>query len=430
MFEGSRISKGFISNWRNSKPVYHCSMPTDSYIDGQIKHDWLIDGKKTVTKNVIDKITEESLAFWYMDDGCLSNKNSEKNSPTIRLNTQGFSYEENLLLSNMLVTKFGIGNTVETSQRNNKTYYLIRIRNNSVKSFLEMVSPYMHNYFMYKTLPEFEHVVGTKEFSFKKGKRLLPVTISSIELGQTRNKLISKHPSFVYDIEVQDNHNFIADGILVHNCQNLPNLFHGDATEWIATEKIDGTSTTFSVKGFGRKREFYICSRNVVFNNPSKEERNFYKDTDGNVYLEMAEKYNVKEVMSNTLDILHKEDNSVEFLTVQGETFGGSIQKRGYSTTEHDIRVFNVIIGYKDGARKRLNPIEGTEFANKYLNMPYVPIVDEHFKIPETCDDLLALARGKSQIDGEMREGLVFRTYDGVRSFKAVDNEFLLKYHG
>ena len=212
-------------------------------------------------------------------------------------------------------------------------------------------------------------------------------------------------------------------------CQNLPNLFPGDATEWIATEKIDGTSTTFSVKGFGRKREFYICSRNVVFNNPSKEERNFYKDTDGNVYIEMAEKYNVKEVMSNTLDILHKKDSTVDFLTVQGETFGGSIQKRGYSTTEHDIRVFNVIIGYKDGSRKRLNPIEGTEFANKYLNMPYVPIVDKHFRIPETCDDLLALAGGKSQIDGEMREGLVFRTYDGVRSFKAVDNNFLLKYH-
>lgn len=213
-------------------------------------------------------------------------------------------------------------------------------------------------------------------------------------------------------------------------CQNLPRLFPGDATEWIATEKIDGTSTTFTVKGFGRKREFYVCSRNVVFNNPTKEERNFYKDTDGNVYLEMAEKYNVKEVMSNTLDILHKEDNSVEYLTVQGETFGGSIQKRGYSTTEHDIRVFNVIIGYKNGTSKRLNPIEGTEFVSKYLNMPYVPIVDEHFRIPETCDDLLALAGGKSQIDGQMREGLVFRTYDGVRSFKAVDNEFLLKYHG
>ena len=229
-------------------------------------------------------------------------------------------------------------------------------------------------------------------------------------------KKVSDFPSFVKKTDEE-------------RAQNLPNLFPGDATEWIATEKIDGTSTTFAVKGFGRKRQFYICSRNVVFNNPSKEDRNFYKDTDGNVYLEMAEKYNVKEVMGKILDELHGKNNKVEFLTVQGETFGGTIQKRGYSTTEHDIRVFNIIIGYNDGSTKRLNPIDGTEFANTLLNMPYVPIVDEHFKIPETCDDLLALAGGASQIDGQMREGLVFRTYDGVRSFKAVDNEFLLKFH-
>lgn len=28
------------------------------------------------------------------------------------------------------------------------------------------------------------------------------------------------------------------------------------------------------------------------------------------------------------------------------------------------------------------------------------------------------------------REGLVFRSVDGVNSFKAVDNNFLVKYHG
>ena len=40
-----------------------------------------------------------------------------------------------------------------------------------------------------------------------------------------------------------------------------------------------------------KKRELIVCSRNVVFNAPEKEDRNFYKDTDGNIYLEMAEKY-------------------------------------------------------------------------------------------------------------------------------------------
>ena len=38
--------------------------------------------------------------------------------------------------------------------------------------------------------------------------------------------------------------------------------------KWIATEKIDGTSTTFTLKGKGRKQEYHVCSRNVAFDTP------------------------------------------------------------------------------------------------------------------------------------------------------------------
>ena len=63
------------------------------------------------------------------------------------------------------------------------------------------------------------------------------------------------------------------------------------------------------------------------------------------------------------------------------------------------------------------------------LGIPVVPIVDMNFKIPETCEELLKIAEGPSAIDGKMREGIVIRSYDGQRSFKAVSNPFLLKYH-
>ena len=209
-------------------------------------------------------------------------------------------------------------------------------------------------------------------------------------------------------------------------CQNMPWLFNTDYNneEWIATEKVDGTSTTFTMKGFGRKREFYVCSRNVVFDKPDKQ---CYYDT--NVYLEMAEKYNIKEVLAKTLDKLHNEkDKEIEFITIQGETFGAGVQKRDYGMTNHDMVVFNIIYGYKDGSTIRLNPIQGKEAAEN-AGLKYVPIVDEHFKLPNTCEELLKIATGKSKIDGGMREGLVFRSVDGVKSFKAVSNEFLLKYH-
>ena len=48
--------------------------------------------------------------------------------------------------------------------------------------------------------------------------------------------------------------------------QNLPQLFPPDNTEWFVTEKIDGTSTTFTMKRAKRnKYDFYVCSRNVCF---------------------------------------------------------------------------------------------------------------------------------------------------------------------
>ena len=207
-------------------------------------------------------------------------------------------------------------------------------------------------------------------------------------------------------------------------CQNMPWLFPGDSRKWIATEKIDGTSTTFTMKRLKRnKYDFFVCSRNVVFDKPDK--KCFY---DTNVYLEMAEKYPIeqtlKEILVNFPDL--------EFVTIQGETYGEGIQKRGYHMKEHCFMAFNLIMGIvdKNGVihTNRLNPIE-LQTVMLHYGIPSVPVVCEHYIIPNTCDELLAFAGGESVVDGGMREGIVLRTYDGKKSFKAVDNEFLLKYH-
>ena len=203
-------------------------------------------------------------------------------------------------------------------------------------------------------------------------------------------------------------------------CQNMPWLFPGGDKEYIATEKIDGTSTTFTM--FGKKREFLVCSRNVVFDKPDKK---CYYET--NVYTEMAQKYDIENVLTRLM-----KGEAIDFyptyVTLQGETYGEGIQKRDYGLKEHKFMAFNLIFGMADGHVKRLNPREMTEVLSKF-DIPCVPIVDEHFKIPATCDELLEIAAGPSAIDGGMREGLVFRSIDGVESFKAVSNAFLLKYH-
>ena len=204
--------------------------------------------------------------------------------------------------------------------------------------------------------------------------------------------------------------------------QNMPWIL-ADKTPWYATEKIDGTSTTFTMKGFGRKREIYVCSRNVCFDTPEKMAKGAFYDT--NVYQEMAIKYDIENVLA---DILNAHKDELDFVTLQGETYGDSIQKRDYSLKGHDFMAFNLIYGYKDGHTERFNPSAMTSILKNY-NVPCVPIVDELFVMPDTVEELLEIATDKSKVDGGMREGLVFRSADGVKSFKAVSNEFLMKYH-
>jgi len=214
-------------------------------------------------------------------------------------------------------------------------------------------------------------------------------------------------------------------------CQNCFNQMKALNKKWLTTEKIDGSSATYTMKNTRNKknREMLVCSRNVVFNAPEKEARNFYKDTDGNIWLEMAAKYDMKTVLETILD----NDPNLEFVTIQGEVYGGKIQKRNYGP-EHRLAIFNVILKQNGKAPVRMNPVEMENYIfdlnSKYeFNLTTVPVLESGFELPETVEELLEIATGNSVIDGGPREGIVLRTEDGVNSFKAVSNQFLLDFH-
>ena len=201
--------------------------------------------------------------------------------------------------------------------------------------------------------------------------------------------------------------------------QNMPWIINDDGV-WIATEKIDGTSTTFTMKRgkFGRN-SFYVCSRNVCF---GEENKPCYYDT--NVYWEMAKKYDIYNVLASLLEKLPRE----EWITIQGETYGDGVQKRDYSLKEHDFAAFNLIFS----SSGRVGTMDMIRILKEY-NIPCVPVVEENVVFIDkfaTVEDMLLWAEGESKIDGLPREGIVFRTVDGQKSFKAVSNSFLLKYHG
>lgn len=192
-----------------------------------------------------------------------------------------------------------------------------------------------------------------------------------------------------------------------------------DKNPYVVTEKIDGTSTTFFLDLTGRKSDFGVCSRNV--RQMDADQKNFVSDMSGigNVYWEMAFKYNVEDALK---DIAKKHNH--KHVVLQGETYGESVQGNKYKLEERRFAAFNLIF---DG--ERLGSVEAKKILAEY-NIPFVPIIDDNYILPDADDfeEFKQSADGKSVINKKcLREGFVYRSQDGQRSFKNVSRKFLLK---
>lgn len=192
--------------------------------------------------------------------------------------------------------------------------------------------------------------------------------------------------------------------------QNCPHYLNMDIS-WIATEKVDGQSGSFTLQRIKGKHfwnkdkyDFAVSSRNL---------RLWTKDSSS--YWRVAEKYNIEQV-------LHELIGDNEWVAIQGECIAPKVQGNKYKVTEPDLYVFNII--YPSG---RIGSLEAKELADKH-DLKFVPILDEEVQLKgKTVAEVLDYATGKSRLHDTLREGIVFRSLDGVHSFKAVSPEFLIK---
>src|SRR5690606_2954939 len=129
--------------------------------------------------------------------------------------------------------------------------------------------------------------------------------LSEAEITMMRK---SQNQKPLYDITVQDNHNFFANGVLNHNCQVLKYLLEAnEGVKCYIAEKIDGTSTTMFLKD----GEFGVCSRSLQL---APDHRTFH-ETPKNIF--------------------KREDGSYEYLDESGTPTG---------------RVFNELVRPRENA--------------------------------------------------------------------------------
>jgi RNA ligase (TIGR02306 family) len=168
--------------------------------------------------------------------------------------------------------------------------------------------------------------------------------------------------------------------------------------QFYVTEKLDGSSATFYLYN----GEFGVCSRNIDL-----------EESEDNRFWQMARQY----------DIENKLKSIGGNIAIQGELIGLGVQGNKYKLDRNVISFFNIY--HIDMAR--YGELEIFKSAMNETELPFVPILDDKFSLPETLEELLKYAEGKSVLNKDTeREGVVIRSHDRTISFKVISNKFLL----
>lgn len=67
----------------------------------------------------------------------------------------------------------------------------------------------------------------------------------------------------------------------------------------------------------------------------------------------------------------------------------------------------------------------------KGYGLKHVPIIDTNYELPKSMREMKLEADGYSELNPKVRrEGFVYRSQDGQKSFKNVSREYLLRHNG
>ncbi len=201
-------------------------------------------------------------------------------------------------------------------------------------------------------------------------------------------------------------------------CENMPQEFLQNKEPWCQTLKVDGTSGTYVLERTKKGFEYYVCSRNVRQLTP--DQATYHKD---NVYWEAEFKYHIRDFLEDVL-VYNPE---LSYVALQGEIAGEGIQGNPHKLKGINFFGFNFI----DSKNGRWGTVQAANFCWTCAEIPWVPIINESYTLPDTMEELKLQADGECDIPGSsgMREGFVYRSIANPnKSFKNVSRQYLLKH--
>ncbi|MDQ3576243.1 MAG: hypothetical protein M3443_01265, partial [Actinomycetota bacterium] len=193
------------------------------------------DGRKTLSWDYLKSLTPLALAIWYMDDGSFTMR-----SKGVQTRTAGGSGRVQFGLEAMSEgSRDRLVAYLRDTHRLDVTWRRAGARGQAVLTFStaasarfqEIVAPYVHPSMDYKLLPRLRGQFAVEPDFVAPTIRPVPARILDIHV---KPKTRSMHR---FDIEVEGSHNYLADGVIVHNSPETTT--GGKALKFYASVRLD-----------------------------------------------------------------------------------------------------------------------------------------------------------------------------------------------
>jgi recombination protein RecA len=222
---------GFSRSTNEQEAVFYDVSPLPEL--GELRQAVYIGGKKVFSEDYIKQLTPLSLAIWYMDDGSFSIRakglqaRTRDGSGRSEICVQAMESSTQARLAAYLSDTWGITPTI--AKKRDAVFFVFP--KDETAKLHALIAPFVHPSMEYKLLPRYRGRFAAEPVLVPMRYELMPMPI--LHIGP-KPKSRSTHR---FDIEVEGSHNYLADGVVVHNSpETTPG---GRALKFYASVRLD-----------------------------------------------------------------------------------------------------------------------------------------------------------------------------------------------
>ncbi len=196
---------------------------------------YLGDGKKHLSWDYLKALTPLALAIWYMDDGGFTvrskglQERTRGGSGRIAICVEAMAEGTRQRLVEYLRDTHGIVVRLACVGAGGKAVLIFTTAASA--RFQELVAPYVHQSMSFKLLSRFQGQCAVEPQFVAAEPRLVPARVLDVRVKPPTRSMRK------FDIEVEGNHNYFVDGVMVHNSPETTT--GGRALKFYASVRLD-----------------------------------------------------------------------------------------------------------------------------------------------------------------------------------------------